>query len=151
MYVVLTQDVPSVGSKNHLLNVSKGYFMNFLQPRRFAIIPTPGRIETLKVQILAQKDAAALALQQVSEKSKSLQAITLLLSGKASVKGTLFKALGERDVISALKKQAGVDVEKSDIEMEHLKKIGDHEITVKIGGQKVTVKVKLEAKAEEKK
>jgi|SRR5690606_15969515 len=149
MYVILTQDVAGVGQKNGLFNVSKGYFMNYLQPRKLAQMATADRIEALKDVIAAQKAAAAQAAQEIQEAAGSLQNLTLVLSGKTSAKGTLFKAFSEKDVISALKKQAGVEVEKGSVEMEPLKKIGEHTIQVKLGAQMVPVKVKLEAKEEE--
>lgn len=148
MYVILTQDVPGVGQKNGLFDVSKGYFMNYLQPRRLARAATAERIEALKDVIAAQKAAAAEAAQALQESAQALKSLTIVLSGKTSAKGTLFKAFSEKDVISALKKQAGVDVEKGSVEMEPLKKIGEHTVQVKLGAQMVAVKVKLEAKEE---
>ncbi|MGE3279273.1 MAG: 50S ribosomal protein L9 [Candidatus Altimarinota bacterium] len=149
MYVILTKDVPGVGQKNHLLKVRRGYFMNYLQPRSLAEAASAQRIESLKELIIAQKEAATQAAQAVQESAKALEGITIVLSGKTSAKGTLFKALGEKDVIAALKKQAGVEVAKGSVEMEPLKKIGDHVVQVQMGDQQVEVKVKLEAKEEE--
>jgi ribosomal protein L9 len=70
------------------------------------------------------------------------------LSGKTSAKGTLFKALSEKDIVTALKKQAGIEVNKEAIQMEPMKKVGDYTVQVKLGAQKVSIKVKLEAKEE---
>jgi len=120
--------------------------MNFLQPKKMAEVATAVRIECLKETIAAQKVAASKATAEVGEKAEMLGNVTLLLSAKASEKGTLFKALGEKEVMAALKKQAGVEVKKTDIEMEHLKKVGDHTVVVKLGKDKIEVKVKLEAK-----
>lgn len=146
MYVILTKDVPGVGQKNNLLNVKRGYFMNFLQPQRLAEVASAERIESLKDMILAQKEAASKAAQEMHESAQALVGITLLLSGKTSAKGTLFKALSEKDIIAALKKQAGIEVEKGSVEMEPLKKVGEHTVLVKLGGEQVELKVKLEAK-----
>jgi len=148
MYVILTKDVPGVGMKNGLLNVKKGYFMNYLSPRMLAEPATASRIESLKSIILAQKSAESAAQAEMKESAKALEGVTIVLSGKTSSKGTLFKALSEKDIIAALKKQAGVEVEKGSVEMEPLKKIGDHTIQVKMGGEMVSVKLKLEAKEE---
>jgi large subunit ribosomal protein L9 len=148
MYVILTKDVPGVGQKNGLLKVKRGFYMNFLHPRSLAEAATVKRIESLKNVILAQKEAANQADQEVQQSAKALEGVTIVLSGKTSAKGTLFKALSEKDIITALKKQAGVDVEKGSVEMEPLKKIGDHSIQVKMGGKMVGVNVKIEAKEE---
>ena len=147
MYVVLTKDLPGVGQKNGLLNVKKGYFMNYLQPKGFARVATATMIERLKDIILAQKAAAAQAAQEMSQRLKQLVGASITMSGKASGKGTLFKALSAKDVISALKKQLNLEIDKSQLEMDHIKTVGDHTIKIVFGGQTAVVKVLVEAKA----
>lgn len=148
MFVVLTKDVPGIGSKNTLMKVKSGYFANYLGPQGFAQVATPQMIDRLKDAILAQKAAAEAAAQTRQEMAQSLAGKKITLSAKASAKGTLFKAIPAKDVIAALKKQLGVEIEKSQLEMEHLKKVGEHVITLDLGGQKVELKVVVEGKEE---
>ena len=49
MKVIFLQDVPRVGKKYDLKEVPDGYAMNFLLPRRLAVIATPKAIIELEV------------------------------------------------------------------------------------------------------
>lgn len=145
MYVILTQDVPKVGQKNALVDVSEGYFMNFLHPRKLAKSATESQLESLKGQIVEQKQVAAQAAQSQEQHAQQLQGAELKLSGKASDKGTLFQAITEKDVAAEIKKMFKFDVPESSIEMEHLKRLGEHTVKVSFGSQSVSVKLVLEA------
>lgn len=148
MYIVLTKDLPGVAQKNSLMNVKRGYFMNYLQPQGYAKVATASLIERLRESILSQKAAAAQAEKALSERMKELAGAQITMSGKASGKGTLFKALSAKEVIAALKKQLNVEIDKDQLEMEHIKTVGEHTISVLMGKDKAQVKLLVEAKAE---
>ena len=130
MYVVLTQEVPGLGLKNSLVKVRDGYYNNYLRPRNLAGIATPKLLDQLKGVFAAQKLAAEQSAKASSDQAKALVKAVLVLSAKASEKGTLFKAIGERDITSALKKQMGIEIGKDQVQMDHLKKVGDHQVTI---------------------
>jgi|CXWL01.1.fsa_nt_gi large subunit ribosomal protein L9 len=148
MYIVLTKDLPGVAQKNSLMNVKKGYFMNYLEPQGFAKVATASLIERLRGTILAQKAAAAEAAKALSTRMKELVGAQITMSAKASGKGTLFKALSAKEVLSALKKQLNLEMSKEQLEMEPMKKVGEHTITVVMGSDSASVKVLVEAKGE---
>jgi len=150
MYIVLTKDLPGVGQKNGLLNVKKGYFMNYLQPKGFAKVATASMIDRLRDIIMAQKAAAAQAAQEMGQRLKELSGANIMMSAKASGKGTLFKAFSAKEILAALKKQLNLEVEKDQLEMDHIKTVGEHTIKIVLGGQTAVVKVHVEAKAEGK-
>lgn len=149
MFVILTQSVPELGQKNALVKVKNGYFQNYLFPRKLARIATKDSIEALKDIIAQQKLLEAELARAFLEHVKVLSGSVLKLASKASEKGTLFKALGERDVVSAIKKQFGIEIEKSHVEMEHFKKIGDYTVKLHMGAQHIPMKVHVEAKSHE--
>lgn len=147
MYVILTQDVPQVGSKNALVSVSDGYYMNYLSPRKLATQATSAMIDSLKDVIVAQRDAGEQATKSDEQHAQTLQTAQLVLKGKASGKGTLFKALVEKDVVAAIKKQFKFEVDPSQITMDHLKKVGEHIVSVQLGKRKIDVKVLIESES----
>ena len=55
MKVIFLRDVPRVGRKNDTKEVNDGYAVNFLLPRKLAVVATPKAITELK---LRQKEIA---------------------------------------------------------------------------------------------
>ena len=143
MYVILTQDVPKLGSQNALVNVTRGYFVNFLEPKGFAKQATPKMIDRLKEAIIAERQASQKKVQTQETAANALQDVTVSLRSKASEKGTLFQALTEADVVAALKAEHGVDLDPSSLDMKALKKVGEHTVTVILGDQKINMKVNV--------
>jgi large subunit ribosomal protein L9 len=145
MYVILTQDVPQLGSKNSLVNVADGYFNNFLLPKGLARYASASMIDTLRDQIVEQKERAAKTAKAGAQHATELKGAEITLSGEASEKGTLFKALTDKDVIEAVKEKFGFALEKKALTMDHLKKVGEHAIAVNFGEEQVEMKVIVEA------
>ncbi len=150
MEVLLLQDVPNVGRKNDILVVGDGYAMNFLLPRRMALVATPlvrkQYAEKIRVR-LAERE------QERAAKTNLLAAIAgkqILLTKKASKVGKLYAAITEKNIVEELQKQLSVEVSEDNIELpEHIKTVGSHSVTVRLGdqAQAVTVVVKAEGAA----
>ena len=121
--------------------------MNFLSPRKLATQASSEMIDHLKDDILTQKKAAEQAAKTADEQAQVMQTAHIVISGKASGKGTLFKAVSEKDVAKAITAATQITVEPSQIEMEHFKKEGDYSVSVALGPRKVTVPVHVEAEA----
>lgn len=141
MYVILTQDVPQVGQKNHLVRVADGYFNNFLAPRGFAKRATASLIESMKDSIAAQKQQAAQKVKAQHVGIQVLQGASVSFERKTSDKGTLFKGVSAKDVAKAISSELKVKVAEGDLTMDSLKTVGNHEVTVSLGGEiaKMTV------------
>ena len=148
MEVLLLQDIPGVGKKSDLIVVGDGYALNFLLPRRAALVATPlvrkryadlirRRAEERETEKSAKRDAAA-----------AVAGKTVVLAKKASKAGKLYAGVTEAMVIAEIQKQLGVAVKEDDLDMpEHFKTVGTHQVGVQMGDQKVQVSVKVEAEA----
>lgn len=145
MYVLLTQDVPQVGTKNSLVTVSDGYFMNYLAPQGLAKAATESMINSLQDEILIQKDSAAHAAKEEVKQANTLKGAEVVFTAEASDKGTLFKALNQKDVVKAINDTFGITLDPSMLIMDHLKKVGDHSIAVNFGEEQVEMKVVVNA------
>ncbi len=44
MKVIFLQDVPKVGKRHDVKEINDGYAMNFLLPRKLAVLATPGAL-----------------------------------------------------------------------------------------------------------
>lgn len=146
MEVLLLQDIPGVGKKSDLIVVGDGFALNFLLPRRAALVATPlvrkryadlirRRAVERDVESSAKRDAAA----AVSGK-------TITITKKATKAGKLYAGISEAMIVAEIQKQLAVTVKEDDVNLpEHLKSIGSHVLGVQMGDQKVQVTVKIEA------
>ncbi len=133
MKVVLLKDVAGIGRKYDIKNVSDGYALNFLIPKKVAEIGTAqaiGRAERMKSQDkTVQKIHEDLLLKNLA----SLEGVSIEIAGKANEKGHLFAAIHAATIAQELKKQKGVDVLPEFLVIEKpIKELGEHEIPVKV-------------------
>src|SRR3990172_6454688 len=143
MYIILTRDVPKFGQKNSLHRVKRGFYVNYLQPGSLARIETVKMIESMKDSIIAAREASRMARRVMSEKAGVLAGARIVLEARTSAKGTLFRAIAEKTIAKEILEKYKVELDPDNIEMEHIKKLGEHEVRVKIGAEMVVVKVEV--------
>ncbi len=132
MKVILLQDVPNVGRKYEVKNVSDGYARNFLLARNLAKIATSQaiqEIEKLKKQTEQKKEIQ----QDILEKNiESVDGVRLEVKEKANEKGHLFAGINKEEIAKILKEQKHIDIPAEIIVLEQpIKKIGEYKIKVK--------------------
>lgn len=133
MKVILIDDVKGLGKKGELVNAKTGYARNFLLPNKLALEATKDNINNWKIEqaeIAKQKEEdyeAALSLKEKLEGTK------VTIKAKVGEGDKLFGAITSKDIAEALKKQAGLEVDKKKIELkENIKTLKTTEIPVRI-------------------
>jgi large subunit ribosomal protein L9 len=147
MKVILLKDVPKLGRKGAVMEVSEGHANNFLVPRGFAKIAT-AEIQQ-KAAVEAQGEAARQEKQaaQLRQLKTYLEKHTFSLKVKVGDKGQVFGGIHGKDIAAAINSQAGGNIEKTQVEGLHgIKTLGEHEITVKLG-HGIAAKTKLNIEA----
>lgn len=146
MKVILLKDVPKIGRKYEVKEISDGHARNFLFPRGLAEQATPERISALKKRMendSARRDADAKAL---SEKIAGLNGVTITMSAKADERGHLFKKLRVDDIVHAIELSNGVKLSTDHINLEApLSTVGNHTVAVSENGTKAEVVVSVVA------
>jgi large subunit ribosomal protein L9 len=147
MKVILLQDVPNLGKKLDVKNVSDGHALNMLIPRNLAKTATPSALKQLEVekaQIAAERKVQEdLLLKNI----KDLEGVSLVISEKANDKGHLFAGVHKLEIAKQIKEQTHLDVIPDCIELqEPIKQIGEYDITVAVQDKKATFKLKVQAK-----
>ncbi|MDZ4216780.1 MAG: 50S ribosomal L9 C-terminal domain-containing protein [Candidatus Gracilibacteria bacterium] len=117
-------------------------------PKGFAQQATTEMIDRMRNTIVAKREAVKMASSDASAHARALSGAVIHLSGKASEKGTLFKALLEQDVVDAIMEEYSIEVEPEQIVMAHIKKIGEHAIGVQLDGQVVEIKADVALEGE---
>lgn len=135
MKVILIKDVARLGRKSEVKDVPDGHALNFLIPRKLAVIATPEQLRRVSEEARqhdAQKDAlheafktacATLAEKQISYKVE------------ANEKGNLFKGISIDDIITHLQTTEGIILSKQSVQLAHpIKELGTHEIPISFAG-----------------
>lgn len=143
MKIILTTDVPKMGNKYDIKDFKNGY-ANLLMSKGLAILATPAalsNLENMKKEGEKKKEEGMKAFDSLVS---SINNTKLNIKVKANEKGHLFKAVGPRDIVEAVKKVTGVDIDEKSIIMDHIKEIGTHKIEIKKGSKKGVCEVVIE-------
>ena len=146
MKVILLKDVPKIGTKNTVKNVSDGYAMNFLFKNGLAEPATPKKIKNLEKVKLNQETEDQINQDLLAKNMRSLNGATVEMQGKANEKGHLFKGIHVEEIVAELKKQDHIDLKPEHIELKHpVKETGEFDITAEVGKQKAIFKLVINA------
>lgn len=130
MKVILLQDIPKLGRKSEVKEVSDGYARNFLFSRNLAKPATDSTLKELsKQKEIAEKNRAE-EQGKIMEAVEKLKSLVLNFKVKIGEKGKAFGSVTGAKIAAELKKK-GIEVEKEAIDLkESIKTMGKH--TVKI-------------------
>lgn len=132
MKVILLQDVPNVGRKYEIKNVSDGYCRNFLIPRKLAQIATTQAIQSVETKRKQSEQEKEIQKDILEKNIESLSGVRLEITEKANEKGHLFAGINKEEIAKILKEQKHINIPVEIIELEQpIKEIGEYKIKVK--------------------
>ncbi|MBI3291019.1 50S ribosomal protein L9 [Candidatus Falkowbacteria bacterium] len=129
MKVILLKDIPNLGHAGDVKEVASGYARNFLIPKGLVQEATPRAVAEVAAKKEKEKKLAEADLAKTEALIKSLEGQIIEIKVKASVEGTLYGAVSSAR-IAAVFKEKGFDVKKEQINVQHIKELGEHEITI---------------------
>ena len=133
MKVILLADVKKLGKKDQTIEVSDGYAVNFLFPRKFAVQVTKKSVEVLENQHEQRRENDAKMKADAQELAKKLEGITLTFKVKTGLSGKLFGAVSLKQVAEELNKQFGIDIDKRKfVDKGPLDQLGFHHLGVEL-------------------
>jgi large subunit ribosomal protein L9 len=146
--LVLTQDVRKLGKNGDLVEVAPGYARNYLIPQKIAANVTPGilkqaekRREIERLRLLALKEVAQ--TQQAAIEKAGKFSIAKQVGENESIFGTVTTA----EVAEVIKSVTGQEVDKRDITMPDVAKIGTYRAELKLHPEvSVTVEIEVVSK-----
>lgn len=146
MKVILLKDVPKVGRKFEVKEVSDGYANNLLLPRGLVVVATPHALAELKKQIDASLESQKIQEELLHKNFNSLKNTEIKISRPANEEGHLFAGVKDIDIKNAIEDQLGISLTKDFIDLEHpLKTVGEHLVNIQSGNIKGTIKIIIEA------
>jgi large subunit ribosomal protein L9 len=147
MKIILMDDVPTLGRRGEVRDVSDGYARNFLLPQKLALHATPANMKNL-AQIKARQDAQAAKLKADAQgQAQAIEALHFTQRRQASDEGRLFGSVGRAD-LAAFLAQHGIEVERRRIALdEPIKSLGDFSVPVRLQAD-VTAQLKVSVSRE---
>src|SRR5690242_10698759 len=152
MDVLLQEDVENLGNRGQVVRVRAGYGRNYLLPQKLAIEASAGNRRMIEEQqrVLAKREQREKASAQ-GEASK-LDGLELRFERRVGEHGILYGSVTALDVAEELKKR-GYDIERRRIGLrDHIKEVGDYDVTIKLHRDvtpTIKVKVRKEGETEE--
>ena len=147
MEVILKEDIISLGFKDDVVNVKKGYARNYLIPQGKAVIAS----ESAKKVLAENQKQRAHKLAQIKTDAEALagkmEGVTLTIGAKTSSTGTIFGSVTTIQIAEELKEK-GFEVDRKLIQIkDQVKAVGTYNAVVKLH-KEVSVDVPFEVVAE---
>lgn len=145
MKVIFLQDVPKVGKRHDVKEINDGYAMNFLLPRKLAVLATPTAVaeldkrkKNIEIEREVQEDLLLKNLEEIKGK-------VVVIKGKANEKGSLFKSIHKKEIVEEMHKQQHAEIAEEFIVLEKpIKEVGEFEIPIEIKHKKSSFKLIVE-------
>ncbi len=145
MKVILLQDVPDVGRKGEVQEVSKGFARNFLLKNNLAKVATAS--DEANAKRAAERNAAQIEADRQNNAllaSKLKDANITITPSKVTSAGKLFGSLSEKDVAVAVKEQLSLTLDPKTILLsEPLKKVGSYTARIILGGSSAELTINI--------
>ena len=134
MKVILLTDVKGKGKKGQMIEVSDGYARNYMLPRKLAQEATADAVNTMRMNDKATAERQARERAEAVAISKQLRELTLVVKAKGGGAGRLFGAVTTNEIADALKKNAGITIDKRKLVLtDNIKNVGTYTATCKLG------------------
>ena len=146
--LVLTQDVRKLGKNGDVGEVAPGYARNYLLPQKIATNVTPGilkqaekRREIERLRLLALKEVAETQKAAIDKVGK------FSISKQVGENEAIFGTVTTAEVAEIIKGVTGQEIDKRDIEVPDVDKLGTYKATLKLHPEViVTVEIEVVSK-----
>ena len=142
--LVLTQDVRKLGKNGDLVEVAPGYARNYLIPQKIAANVTPGilkqaekRREIERLRLLALKEVAQTQKAAIDKVGK------FSIAKQVGENDAIFGTVTTAEVAEVIKSVTAQDIDKRDITIPDVAKIGTYRAELKLHPE-VVVTVEIE-------
>ena len=134
MKVILLTEVKGKGKKGQMIEVSDGYARNYMLPRKLAQEATADAVNTMRMNVKATAERQARERAEAVAISKQLRELTLIVKAKGGGAGRLFGAVTTTEIADALKKNAGITIDKRKLVLDEIiKNVGTYTVKAKLG------------------
>jgi large subunit ribosomal protein L9 len=153
MKVVLREDVDKLGERGSVQSVSDGYARNYLIPKGFAVLATPGELKVVAENARVRERKVVRQEQLLQSLAEKINGQRLTFTARAGDQGRLYGSITAGDIAERLTQSVGTDIDRRKVVLnDAIRSLGEHTVTVHLVGRlrpEVTVIVNAEHVAEE--
>ncbi len=136
MKLILTTEVEHLGVAGDAVEVKDGYGRNYLLPRGMAIVATRGAERQAEEIRRSQELKSVKGLEHANELKAAIEGLGAveLAVKTAGDSGKLFGSVTAADVVAAIKKAGGPNLDKRTVSLPkaHIKAVGTHPVAVRL-------------------
>jgi large subunit ribosomal protein L9 len=141
MKVILLQDVPKVGKKFEVKNVSDGFALNFLIPKKLAELATDKVIERVSLQKEKFEKEKQIEIGDIKKIISQLDK-AIEIEVKANEEGKLFAGLDKKEIAEIVEEKLNIKIEPNILQLEKpIKEVGEYNIEIEMEGEKGSIKL----------
>ena len=132
MKVLLIKDVYKVGHAGDVKRVADGYGRNYLLPQGLAVLATPGALKQsdhIREDANKQREIINKEMDLIATRIKG---VVLTFAAKAGETGKMYGSITTQDLAVALKDKTGVEIKRSQIDMQPLRVLGEHKAHIRL-------------------
>ena len=131
MKVILIKDVKGIGRAHEAVEAKDGHALNYLIPKKLAIAATGAAVKEAELRCKQEEDRAKIGSALLTQNISALAETRVTIKVKANEKGHLYDAVGESDIVKAVKDQTHIDLPEDAIKLEKpIKELGTFDIPV---------------------
>ena len=151
--IVLKQDVEKLGEKGTVQSVSDGFARNYLIPKGFAVMATPGELRMVEENRIVQE--RKLAKQEAAQRSVAdkIGGMRLTFTARSGTQGRLYGSITAGDIAARLSSAVDAEVDRRKVILEDpIRSLGEHKVTVHLVGRlrpEITVVVESDGVVDE--
>lgn len=135
MKVILIKDVKGIGRAHDAVEAKDGHALNYLIPKKLALAATPTAVKEAELRRKQSLERAKLDDALLTQNIAALVEAHVVIKVKANEKGHLYDAVGESDIVKAVKEQTRIDLPEDAIKLEKpIKELGTFDISVSTAG-----------------
>ncbi len=133
MKVVLMQDVPNLGQTGEIKEVSGGYGRNYLIPKGYAVLATPGLIKQAEERAAAQQRRSQKARAGFEQIAERINGQTLRFDVRVGELDRLYGAITNADIAAKVQEQFGFEIDRRKIDLDDpIKRAGVYSVAVRL-------------------
>ncbi len=133
MKVILMQDLKGRGTEGDIIEVARGFAVNYLLPRKVAVEATSGNLKQLEARRhnIAKREAAR--RNDAEGIAAALEGSTVVIEAKAGDEGRLYGSVTSQMIEDAILSQLSVQVDRKKMSVHgHIKTLGEHTVSVSL-------------------
>ncbi len=143
MKVILLQNIPKLGLKNEIKEVSEGHAINFLIPKKLAKFATAEAVNKVNTEKVIKNKKTELLHAKAHGILNNLNGREIVIKTKANEKCHLFAQVHIKEIADAIG-NIGFDISEDWIDLENpIKSIGDFPIALEAYGKRVEILLKV--------